>query len=74
VAEEEYWKKPEPSEVQKQQQPQSSSWARSRAIRIIIWIIVILAIIPLSLVASAYISGFDSVFDMLTWIRNNING
>jgi preprotein translocase subunit Sec63 len=71
--EEEYWKKPEPSE-QKTEERKTSTWSKSRAIRIIIWIIVLLAIIPISLVISAYLSGFDSVFEMLGWIRNTISG
>ncbi|MDR1184635.1 MAG: hypothetical protein LBK67_07545 [Coriobacteriales bacterium] len=73
VATDDYWKKPEPQENKKQQDPGIGIWSRSRALRITVWIVVILIVVILALVVSAYLSGFDSVFEMINWMRESSN-
>jgi hypothetical protein len=73
MVEEEYWRKPEPSQNQSEEQ-KTGTWSKSRMVRVIIWIIVLLAVIPLAFIISAYLSGFDSVFEMLAWIRSQNAG
>jgi hypothetical protein len=69
----EYWKKPEPQENKRQQDPGIGIWSRSRAFRVIVWIVVILVVVVLALVVSAYLSGFSSVFEMVNWMRASSN-
>jgi hypothetical protein len=71
----EYWKKPEPQEGKEsgkqRHDPGIGIWSRSRVLRIVVWLLVILAVIVVSLVVSAYLAGFGSVFEMIDWIRES---
>jgi hypothetical protein len=69
----EYWKRPEPKEVAPLT-PQVGLWSRSRAFRVFVWITVLLASTQLALLASSYLSGFDSAFEMLNWIKDSFVG
>jgi anti-sigma-K factor RskA len=69
----EYWKKPDPQEDQQPKTANVGLWSRSRAFRVVAWIVVVLAVVALALVVSAYLSGFSSVFEMIEWIRQSAN-
>jgi hypothetical protein len=71
--EDELWKKPESTDTAKVE-PALGIWSRSRPFRIVLWVIVLLAMVPIALVVSAYLSGFNSVFEMFTWIAGNVTG
>jgi len=66
----EYWKKPEPIVNQETDStPELGLWSRSFAFRVFIWVEMTLIVIVLALLATAYLSGFDSVFEMFDWYR-----
>jgi len=66
----EYWKKPEPTENQEiEVAPNVGLWSRSFAFRVFIWVDMTIIVIVLALFATAYLSGFDSVFEMFDWYR-----
>ena len=48
-------------------------WSRSFALRTIVWIISILVVVVLALVVTAYLSGFDSVSEMIQWYRSSFH-
>ena len=48
-------------------------WSRSFALRTIVWIIVILTVVVLALIATASLSGFDSLFEMIQWYRSSFH-
>ena len=49
------------------------AWSRSYKLRLVVWVVVILGIVVLALVTSAYLSGFDSIFDMFSWYRSTFS-
>jgi hypothetical protein len=69
---EDYWKKPEQRDGEAITDPGVGIWSRSRALRLVVWIVTIIIVIFLSLVVSAYLSGFDSLFEMITWLRESL--
>jgi hypothetical protein len=72
-ATEDYWKKPDPQEqAAHRQNPPIGMWSRLRALRISVWIVVMLLTLFLALVASAYLSGFSSVFEMFNWLTRSL--
>jgi len=48
-------------------------WSRSFKLRIAVWITAILLVVVLALFATTYLSGFDSVFEMIDWYRSSFN-
>jgi len=69
----EYWKKPDPlDEGVKHTDPGVGVWSRSFGFRAIVWLITMLAVVVLALVVSAYLSGFNSMFEMISWIRTSV--
>jgi hypothetical protein len=48
-------------------------WSRSFALRAVTWITMILIVIALALFATAYLSGFETLPDMVDWYRNTWN-
>jgi hypothetical protein len=71
-AAEDYWKKPEQRDGEVIADPSIGIWSRSRALRCAVWTVTIIAVIFLSLVVSAYLSGFDSLFEMISWLRESL--
>lgn len=71
ITAEDYWKKPEQRDGEVITDPSIGIWSRSRALRLIVWIVTIIAVLFLSLLASAYLSGFDSMFEMISWLRDS---
>ncbi|MDR2106312.1 MAG: hypothetical protein LBP24_02770 [Coriobacteriales bacterium] len=70
---ESYWKKPGPQEQGAQKQDFNlGPWSRSRALRIVVWISVIALTLFFALATSAYLSGFDSAAEMLSWLRESL--
>jgi hypothetical protein len=70
---ENYWKKPDPQEKAAQQQEAAVGiWSRSRALRVVVWLVVLALTLLLALVISAYLSGFDSLFEMMDWLRASV--
>ena len=70
----EYWKKPEPVDGEIiRSVPGVGAWSRSFALRATVWIITILIVMVLALMAAAYLSGFGSVVDMLSWLKMSIS-
>jgi len=66
----EYWKKPELANNQRiNTAPTLGLWSRSFALRVFVWVDMIIIVIVLALFATAYLSGFDSVFEMFDWYR-----
>ena len=64
----EYWKKPEPRmDAGFRSTPKVGLWSRSFALRAVVWVGSILVVIVLALFATAYLSGFDSISDMIDW-------
>ena len=41
-------------------------------LNLLIWVVVALVIVALALVISAFIAGFNSVFEMIDWIVNQL--
>jgi type VI protein secretion system component VasF len=37
--------------------------------RVVIWVVVLVVVLFLALIASAYLAGFESIWDMLAWAR-----
>jgi hypothetical protein len=73
VMSEEYWKKPDPQENEAQQKDSGVGvWSRSRALRVFSWILALIIASGAALFVSAYLSGFDSVFDMFDWLRKSL--
>jgi hypothetical protein len=72
ITAEDYWKKPEQRNGEVITDPSIGIWSRSRALRLIVWIVTIIAVIFLSLLASAYLSGFDSMFEMISWLCDSL--
>jgi hypothetical protein len=64
----EYWKRPEQSGNKKSVDPGIGIWSRSRVFRAIMWVATLLVAVFLALVASAYLSGFDSFLEMIDWV------
>ncbi|MDR0350081.1 MAG: hypothetical protein LBH64_00840 [Coriobacteriales bacterium] len=52
--------------------PSVGLWSRSRALRIVAWILSIVVALVLALCASAYLSGFDSVHEMISWLIESL--
>ena len=48
-------------------------WSRSRVLRRIVWIAVIVIVLVLAVCATTYLSGFDSVLEMIEWYRSSFN-
>jgi hypothetical protein len=69
---EDYWKKPERQEGEKSVDPGIGLWSRSWPLRIGVWVFAVIVALVLALVASAYLSGFESVFAMLNWLRESL--
>jgi hypothetical protein len=69
---EDYRKTPERQEAEKSVDPGIGIWSRSWPLRVGVWILAVIVAIVLALVASAYLSGFESVFAMLTWLRDSL--
>jgi hypothetical protein len=69
---EDYWKKPEQRDGEALIDPGVGIWSRSRALRLAVWIGTIIVVLFLSLVTSAYLSGFDSPFEMISWLRESL--
>ena len=70
----EYWKKPSPpTGFRMREAPRVGLWSRSFVLRAAVWVLAILVVIVLAIYASAYLSGFDSVFDMIDWYRASFN-
>jgi hypothetical protein len=69
---EDYWKKPEPKNDAVITDSGLGLWSRSRLFRCIAWIVTILVVIFLALLASAYLSGFDSIPEMANWLRTSL--
>ncbi|MCL1846369.1 MAG: hypothetical protein FWF91_00170 [Coriobacteriia bacterium] len=64
----EYWKKPGPGmEAGYREAPKVGLWSRFFALRAVVWIGAILIVIVLALFATAYLSGFDSLSEMIDW-------
>jgi hypothetical protein len=69
---EDYWKKPDPQESGTQHKdPGVGIWSRWRALRIVAWVFALTAACVAALFASAYLSGFSSVIDMINWLRTS---
>jgi hypothetical protein len=72
---EDYWKKPERPEGEageKAVDPGVGTWSRVRVFRIGTWILAIVVAILLALLATTYFSGFTSVFEMFSWLRESL--
>ena len=69
-----YWKKPEPIDDMETRIDQGvGMWSRSLALRVLVWITAILCVVALALLAVAYLSGFDTVSDMISWYRGDFS-
>jgi hypothetical protein len=70
---ESYWKRPDPQTTAAHKQaPRVGVWSRSRALRAVVWIAALVLTIFLALLVSAYLSGFNSVFEMLGWLYESL--
>lgn len=78
ISSEEYWKKPKATKsasgTVQSGVVQVGLWSRSFVFRAFVWIAALLAATLLALVASAYLSDFDSVLEMLKWIKGSLVG
>ena len=69
-----YQKDSEPASHRKAKQDYKVGiWSRSFKLRIIVWISAILLVVVLALFATTYLSGFDSVFEMIDWYRSSFS-
>jgi len=48
-------------------------WSRSFKLRAIVWIVAVFVVVILAVFATTYLSGFDSVSEMIQWYRNSFN-
>jgi hypothetical protein len=73
ISVEDIWKRPEPLEDSRpENDPGVGLWSRSSALRVTTWTLAIIAAIVLALAASAYLSGFSSVLEMLIWLLSSL--
>jgi hypothetical protein len=70
---ESYWKKPDPQAKEaERQEPSVGVWSRSHTLRVSVWIGTLILALFLALVVSAYLSGFNSVLEMIDWLRESL--
>ncbi|MCL2529679.1 MAG: hypothetical protein FWE41_05035 [Coriobacteriia bacterium] len=61
-----------PAPEKPQDKPRPKKKRSNLLLNLLIWIVVALVIVALGLVISAFIAGFNSVFEMLDWIVNEV--
>ncbi len=57
---------PAPQQAVSQAKPRKRGM--NPVLKLLLWLVVILAVVALGLVISAYIAGFNTVFEMIDWI------